>query len=294
MLAAAGATGLLISDDFGRGAAFWLMLGAGTLAAVALIYSVFALPPERADHMGRGGQDPFRAMRDVWANPHARLLLFVFFVESLGVGAIGMLVPFALEYVMETPELTAPMLLFVFVLGIVSVPLWVALAARFEKRRLWLFAMFMSAFGFSLLLFLGEGDWPLMAVSSFFVGLASSCGSVLGQALKAEIIDVDEHRTGERKEGAYFAAWSFVGKLASGVMVFVVGVVLDSVGYVPNQPQTDAVKGWLVFLMGGMPLIGYAIGIPVFLRFRLSESEHARIRAELDARSAAQVSGGRT
>jgi Na+/melibiose symporter-like transporter len=60
MLAAAGATGLLISDDFGRGAAFWLMLGAGTLAAGALIYSVFALPPERADHMGRGGQDPFR------------------------------------------------------------------------------------------------------------------------------------------------------------------------------------------------------------------------------------------
>jgi len=124
-----------------------------------------------------------------------------------------------------------------------------------------------------------------MALSSLFVGLASSCGAVLGQSIKAEIIDYDEYLTGERKEGAYFAAWSFVGKLAAGIMVFVVGVVLESVGYVPNVPQTEAVKGWMVFLMGGLPLIGYVIGASAFLRFRFSETEHAKIRAALDARA---------
>ncbi len=240
--------------------------------------------------MGRGGQNPFRAIRDVWANPHARLLLFVFFIESLGAGAIGVLVPFALDYVLEMPELTGPMLGFVFVLGMASVPMWVALARRYEKRRLWLGAMLMSGFGFAMLIPLGKGDWQLMAFSSLFVGLASSCGAVIGQSIKAEIIDYDEYLTGERKEGAYFAAWGFMGKLAAGIMVFVVGVVLENVGYVPNVPQTEAVKGWMVFLMGGLPLIGYGIGAAAFLRFRFSESEHAKIRAALDAR-ASEASG---
>jgi GPH family glycoside/pentoside/hexuronide:cation symporter len=98
---------------------------------------------------------------------------------------------------------------------------------------------------------------------------------------------VDEHRTGQRKEGAYFAAWSFVAKLANGIMVLLVGVALDAAGYVPNVPQTATVRWAMVFLIGGMPVIGYAIGSLLFSRFSLTEAEHGRIRGELDARAAA-------
>jgi Na+/melibiose symporter-like transporter len=48
------------------------------------------------------------------------------------------------------------------------------------------------------------------------------------------------------------------------------------------------VKLALVFLMGGAPLIGYAIGALLFVRFRFTAADHARIRAELDARAAAR------
>ena len=54
-----------------------------------------------------------------------------------------------------------------------------------------------------------------------------------------------------------------------------------------NAEQTDSVRWTLVFLIGGMPLIGYAIGSLLFSRFSLSEAEHARIRRELDARAPA-------
>jgi len=42
----------------------------------------------------------------------------------------------------------------------------------------------------------------------------------------------------------------------------------------------------MVVLMGGFPLVCYLIGAATFSRFDLSESEHARIRAELDERNA--------
>jgi Na+/melibiose symporter-like transporter len=57
-------------------------------------------------------------------------------------------------------------------------------------------------------------------------------------------------------------------------------------GYVDNAAeQTETVKRTMIFLMGGIPMIGYGVGSLLFSRFGLSETEHARIRAELDARS---------
>ena len=284
MLSAAGVQ-ILMGEGAERETAFLLAGGAGALAVVALVYAAFALPPERPDFTGRGGESPIRAVLDVARNPHARLLLFVYFIEQLGTGAIAVLIPFILEYVILMPELTGIMLGYTFVLAILSIPLWVRLARRYEKRHLWLFAMVASGLGFGALLFLDEGTWPLIALSSTVVGLCQSCGNVLGQAIKAEIVDYDEYLTGERKEGTYFAAWTFASKLAAGIMVATVGWVLTLAGYVPNVEQTDAVKLAIVVLVGAVPLAGFSIGAVAFYRFGLSESLHARIRAELDARA---------
>lgn len=264
-----------------------MMAGVVGLASLVFILGGIALvPPESPEFVGRGGDNPFRAIRDVAANPHARLLLFVFFIESIGSGGIGVLTPFVIQYVMKMPEIVSPMLGLYMASALIAVPVWVRLGRSFEKRHLWLFAMVQGGIGYSLIFWVGEGSWLLMAVSSLLAGTAGACGNTLGQALKAEIIDVDEYRTGERKEGAYFAGWSFVSKFAAGIMIGVVGVSLDLAGYVDNAPeQTETVKRTMIFLMGGIPMVGYGIGSLAFTRFRLSEAEHARIRAELDARN---------
>ncbi len=176
--------------------------------------------------------------------------------------------------------------------GLVSIPVWVRLASRFEKRRLWLFAMVQSGIGYGMFFLVGEGDWPIAVVSSVLTGTASACASTLGQALKADIIDVDEYQTGQRKEGAYFSAWTFVSKLAGGIMVFVVGTALQATGFDENlAEQSDQVTSTMVWIMAGVPLVGYAIGSVFFTRFNLSEAEHGRIRAELDARASSPPNG---
>lgn len=262
----------------------------GIATLIVVVGSVAILPPERKDFVGRGGDNPFRALRDVLANPHARLLLFVFFIENIGSGGIGVLIPFVIEYVVKMPEMVPVLLGMYMVSALAAVPVWIWLGRHFEKRHLWLFAMVQGGIGYGLNLFVGEGDWVLVAVASLLSGTAGSCGNTLGQALKAEVIDVDEYRTGERKEGAYFAGWSFVSKLAAGIMVGVVGFALEWSGYVENAAeQTPLAKNTMVVLMGGVPLVGYGIGSLAFTRFRLTEKEHARIRAELDRHAVARA-----
>ncbi len=280
-------TSVLSDVENARAGARWLAIAAGGFTAASIVWAVWRLPAERSDYQGRGGSGLLPSLRDVWGNRHARLLLFVFFIETLGLGGIGVLTPFVIEYVMKVPHLVPYMLATYMAANLLGIPIWVRLAQTFEKRRLWLFAMVQGGVGFGLLFWVGEGDWPLMALSSLIAGSANACGSTLGQSLKADVIDVDEHRTGERKEGAYFAAWSFVGKLSTGFMVGVVGLTLEGVGYVPNAEQSETVKQAMVFLMGGLPMIGYAIGSLAFWRFDLTQSEHARIRRELDEREVA-------
>jgi GPH family glycoside/pentoside/hexuronide:cation symporter len=259
--------------------------GLGAVTLVLIFSGVSLLPPERAEFKGRGGQNPFRAIRDVLANRHARLLLFVLFVESIGAGGIGVLTPFLIEYVVKEKELV-PVLLGVYMLAsLAGVPLWIWVARSFEKRRLLLAAMLASSVGYGLVLFAGEGDWLIVGISGAIAGAAGACVNTLGYTLKSEIIDYDEHATGERKEGSYFAAWGFMGKLAAGIMIGLVGWTLEWSEFVPNEPeQTVLVKNTMRAMMGGLPLVCFGLGALVFSRFDLSEADSARIRAELDAR----------
>jgi GPH family glycoside/pentoside/hexuronide:cation symporter len=170
--------------------------------------------------------------------------------------------------------------------ALLAVPMWVRLGRTIEKRRLWLFALILGGFGYGLVFWVGEGDWLLMAVSGAIAGAAGACGNTLGQALKAEVIDFDEYRTGERKEGMYFAGWSFMSKLAGGLMIGVVGLALQWSGYIENAAeQAPLAKNTMIWMMGGIPLVGYSVAAIVFSRFSLTEREHAIIRHELDQRA---------
>ena len=281
--------GVALVNDPAEGRANGVCLGAlaGFGTAALILASLPLLPRERSDYQGRGGVSVRHALRDVARNREARLLLTVFFVEALGLGGLTVLVPYVTEYVMKRPDLTEEMLGGYVLSTFLAIPIWVLLARRFEKRKLWLYAMVQGGVGFGLLFWLGENDWPLMLVSSVLAGSAQACGNSIGQALKADVIDLDEYQTGQRKEGAYFAAWSFVNKLGNAVLASSSAFALGFAGFVPNVEQTPLVKATLVFLMGGMPLLGYAVGALLFARFSLSEQEHGRIRRELDTRAAA-------
>jgi GPH family glycoside/pentoside/hexuronide:cation symporter len=125
---------LLDSPD-ARANAGPLALAAGALTALSLWASVRKLPAERTEYAGRGAQNPFRAIRDVWSNRLARIVLLVYFIESLGMGGIGVLTLYVIEYVLEIPG-TAHWFLLVYVGATVcAIPIWVRLGRRFEKRR---------------------------------------------------------------------------------------------------------------------------------------------------------------
>ncbi len=290
-LACVGAVHLLTTAEDKRTMAFVLSSVGGGISAVFILYGVLRLR-ERAAHLGRGGERPFRAFGDVLRNPHARLLVIVFLIESLGTATLGIMAPFFMQYVIGAEWAYSLLLLFHFVPSLLVIPLGVVLSKRFGKKNLWAISMAFSALAYFGMFFGGHGDawWVLFCVTG--TGIGTGIGAVVGPSVQADVIDYDEYMTGERKEGAYFAVWNFIRKAAAGITGGLAGVALQYVGFAPNVEQTETTKLAITLLFTGLPCISLVIGTTIFLRFRLTEEEHRRIRAELDARAEATEGAG--
>jgi Na+/melibiose symporter-like transporter len=264
---------------------------AAAITAVLIMLPVAWLR-ERKEFQGRVTNRPAQAFIDVWRNPHARLLIIVTFIEQVGSAAIGALTLYVAQYVVGRLDLAPLIILAYMIPSTFSVPLWLPLSRRFGKIRLWIFSMLMTGMSFGVMFALPFLETELARVwlifiAAVFAGTAAGCGGTIGPSVQGDVIDYDEFLTGERKEGSYFAAWNFVYKSATGVMLLLTGFVLQASGFVPNAEQTMTTQVAMVTLYGGFPLVCYFIGAALFSRFKLDEVAHAKIRAELDVRNGA-------
>jgi GPH family glycoside/pentoside/hexuronide:cation symporter len=258
------------------------------LVWVVVMGAVLLVPPllvrERTEYQGRGGQSSFRAMGDVLRSHHARRLLFAQFVQMLGTGVIGILSPYLVLYILRRPELIGPLPAAFVVFSVASIPVWIRLSRRFGKRDAWAASLAGAAVAFSGIFFVGEGDVALVFGLLVVAGMSLGAGGVIGPSILADVIDADELATGERKEGAYSAAWGFAIKSSNALVILITSVALQLSGFEPNVDQTDSTKLVLRVLYAGMPLVMFLAAARVLRGFGLDEVEHARIRAELDRR----------
>ena len=283
ILLAAGALSLLEVADDPRAVARTIGL-AGGAAAVALILFGAARTRERPEYQGRGARSPWAALRDVLGNRYARILMGVFFLEMLGLSLLLTLMPYATQYLLAQPGKTGLLLASAIVAALLFYPLWFPLSRRFGKRNPWIVATLVKAAAMGAMLFIHGGQAGLLLVLTVVVGATQGAAMILGPSIKADVVDVDEYRTGERKEGSYFAIWDLARKAATGLAIAITGAVLQLAGFEPNVTQTQSAEFAIRSLFAGLPLILHVLAALLLLRFHLSHEEHASMRRTIETR----------
>jgi GPH family glycoside/pentoside/hexuronide:cation symporter len=274
-----------------RETVLWVALGIAVTLGTLVVVSTLAMR-ERADYAERGGRAPLSALRDVVRNAHARIWLSVTLIQQIGIGCLVITTPYFLEYVVGDLELTFAAIGLFLVSWVVAVPLWMRAARRFDKRSLLLASMWPVAFTIGSASLVGAGDVACLLVIVFLTGMLAAGMDSLGMALYADVVDVDELSTGERKEGTYFAAATFAAKLGAALAAGCVNLGLWAVEYVPGAEQPAHVKLVLRCLFCIVPALCYATGAALFTRFALDGRAHAEVllrlreRAQSAARSA--------
>lgn len=280
VLLAAGALFLLERASQPRQTATTLALAAA-LVTLGLILLTTARIRERPEFQGRGGKHAYAAFGDVLRNPHARLLLVVFFLETLGFSAMITVFPYATEYDFLLPGMTSIFLAAALVVMASTIPMWLPISRRMGKRNLWALTMGLKALAFGGLLFAPIGLWWPLIAAVLVIGACHGCGTMVGPSIQADVVDYDELHTGQRKEGAYFASWNLAFKVAGAGAIVLTGFLLQLSGFQANVVQSQTTLSTMRLLFAGAPFASYVVASLLLLRFSLNEREHGEVRAAL-------------
>ncbi len=259
-------------------------LGAGTM--VFLVVSALTVR-ERSEFHGRPTMNPYRGWLETMRNPHYRTLLIAFTTSAIAGAVPAVLVIYISVYVIGTPAWWVDWvnawvpwlptwsyyLLVYFTSGIISLPLWNRVAARYGKRATWAIAICMATAGSVGCWWLDTGTVGLFTIILINGGMSFGNYISVPASMVADLIDYDEVNTSQRREGSYFAIWGFATKLGAAVTGFAALQVLERVGYVPGVEQTPTVKTWMLVMYSWFPAAFYLVSLAALSRFRFTRED---------------------
>jgi len=115
--------------------------------------------------------------------------------------------------------------------ALVTTPLWAALGRRIGRRPACAIAYSGAAIIFCLALLVPVGVPLLMFPFMVLVGAFFGGVFVLPSSMTPDTVELDEKRSGQRREGAIYGTWIFTQQTGMSIGTFLVGIYLDLVGY---------------------------------------------------------------
>jgi GPH family glycoside/pentoside/hexuronide:cation symporter len=102
----------------------------------------------------------------------------------------------------------------------------------------------------------------------------------------ADVCDLDELETGERREGMFGSIYWWMVKLGMALAFGLSGFLLNGTGFVVDYggAQTSSTFFWMKVVDVGIPAIGALIAIFSVASFKITEAKSYEIRSELEKR----------
>jgi oligogalacturonide transporter len=278
----------------------WMSLFFGLFFALPFLVTFFSVrerpefqkPPEPLN-LRRIFLDPFQVRTFVF-------VLFMYLLAFTAMDAVSSIVIYFMKYYLgrggEANFVSGTLL----VAQVVSLPLYVNLSRRWSKRAgymvgalVWIFTMLFSFF------ITPEAPGWAVYVFAAMVGLGTGGIVVMIYAIFPDIPDVDELRSGERREGTYAAIITFTRKLSSALALFFISNALALSGYraplqetiggvvqLVEQQQTAEFLLVLRLIFALTPIVLVGLALVAAFRYPLNADRHQRLNAVLSARRA--------
>lgn len=175
----------------------------------------------------------------------------------------------------------------------IVIPIITWMSKKVGKKKAFILSQGISILGYIMLWFLFIPGKPYMfifALPFFSFGIGSLF--TLMMSMTADVIDLDELNTGERREGVFGAIYWWMVKFGFAIAGLLTGTIMSVVGFDPDaavQPE-GAIFGLRAFY-SGFPIIGTLIAIKVMWNYDITEERANEISAELERRKGLKPSG---
>ncbi|MCX8072284.1 MAG: MFS transporter [Candidatus Binatia bacterium] len=267
-----------------------IILGVVFAAPWVVVYLVSFERPEF--HARSGTESFFAGLASVWRHPNFRRLLALFLFSRMAIDVIStLLILYFTHWLGRSYDFERGMLLFLLAV-VLALPFWLSVARRTEKTTLFMAgASIWAAVQFTLLWVEPASPRWLLFGLMMIAGAGYAAVDVMPWSMLGEVIDEDELRTGQRREGLYNGVFTFVRKLAGATGVFLVLAALDLLGFHSGDASDRAPRNAIRWLAGLVPLAFLTFGIVSARCYPLTRAAHREILGELWTRRGIRNSG---
>ncbi|MFG1704629.1 MFS transporter [Nonomuraea sp. M3C6] len=269
----------IVTSQGGNGTLGSYRLMAVTIAVILLVsmfgsfFGTARAPMTGAPEADRGGwREQFAAIK---GNPAFVWITALACTQMLAVSMMLAAAPYFAAYIIGTP--TATQTLFAALVGpmLLTMPLWVRLSKRFDKRG----AMILAALMF------GGGTAATMATPIFgvvyahvmilLVGVGIAGVELLLFSMLADVIAVDAAQTGKRRAGVLTGLWTAIESGVSSFGALIFGVILSVAGFVESEPsrpveQPDSAVTAVLIGQTTIPALIIFLSVLMTLKYRLT------------------------
>ena len=245
-----------------------------------------------------------KTLFELWQNRPFRYATGIYVFNWIAFDIVALMVPYFLLYWISEGDLLAKFNLFganisleaivlgaIFIVAILTLPLWNWLARKFSKTQAYIVGAAIWAVLQIFVFLLVPEQKGLMVLLAALIGITTSNAHIIPEAIFPDVIDWAELKTNNRREGMYYGSIHFIRKLSSAIAVFLSLQVLGWFGYQSPPVGTDIFTQpssalFAIRLMTGPIVTLLLIGAIFFAaRYPITRTRQARIQHSLRRRN---------
>lgn len=300
-------TAAIVNGQFNRDAyAFFGMVGSLIMFSAIMISALGTHsyiprlrkpPPKRSMTLGQ-------IFREIFETVSSRSFFALFFASLLGYTASGLAAGLAFYFTTYywgfTPQQIGMITFGVFLSAFIGGSLAPYVTKKIGKKRGAIIIGLIAFLGAPMPIFLRLIDvlpengtpeifWIVLIANTIDVGLII-CYQILAASMMADLVEQGEVKTGNRSEGLFFAAATFMRKFGEGFGIVVAGFVLAAVGLAAGSQQGD-VSDETLWQLGAVyvpVILGLWLTMITIIGFyRIDRAKHEATLQELAGRKEA-------
>jgi GPH family glycoside/pentoside/hexuronide:cation symporter len=276
--------GLLGSERAGWSAAAAIM---GVLSTAGILWT-WRATRGREQHL-EAAAVRLRDVFDTLRNRSFRFLLVAYVLGWAPLNVIGAVSIYFAVYRMGYSEDYASLVMLTwFLVGVAWLPLVAWMSKRYGKRATYIVFTLTWAAIQCLFLLPGREDVILFWIAIVLSSAGSMAVAVTGWSMLADVTDVDELLSGQRREGMYYGVIAFAQTATAALVVWLAGLVLELVGYRADAVQTTTAMWGIRLLMSVGAAVWLVPGAVFCWLMPLTKRRHQAVLAAIEARKAGE------
>jgi len=279
----AAALPLILADYFGK---IYGSEAAGWSAMAAVFGALSVFPILLTWRTTRGyelfPETPEFKLSDIYSViRHNRTFRYTIGIWAFGILATNFVVAmgvYHMQYIMGFDENMMGLAFAVFfVAGFLFIPVINYVAGKMGKRICFIiFALFWAVTGGGMMMMVSGPDEVILfwVVAATGIAVATVLVYLLGWAMIPDVTEVDELITGQRREGLFFGIMALIQKIASALVLQIIGIVMAWIGYQPDVVQTPTAAMGIRTLFCLGPVLFLLLAVIVAYYMPMTERKH--------------------